>query len=387
MGSSPTARSATPFGGWPRLTLFGGACAAGAAVGNWLSVEVAGQPVPALWVPIGILAAALIASPRREWRTLVIVAAGATLVAGPLSPGGLRLAHIGQQLIYTLQGVAVVWLIRRRVERPFTLAWTADVGLLVVLAALVPLAGGGIAMVVGRPAGSVWTAWGIGWLASTLGLLAVTPIVCAWSVWSDDRPRRPVPHALLEHLAVLAGSALITYAVFSDSFPSAVRAPAYLLPFLLWAAFRTGPGGAASTMLGICLIALWHTTQGRGPFTLPSQDLPASVAVLRSQGAAAAVGASILLLATVVAERKRLSDERDAVLADLRAALTEIKTLQGMIPICAWCHKVRDDAGFWQGIEDYVSTHTEATLSHGICPECSSRVHTTLETPPADGPG
>jgi ligand-binding sensor domain-containing protein len=52
------------------------------------------------------------------------------------------------------------------------------------------------------------------------------------------------------------------------------------------------------------------------------------------------------------------------------AALADIKTLHGLLPICAWCKKVRDDGGYWNQIEEYVSEHSQAEFSHGICPEC-----------------
>ena len=53
----------------------------------------------------------------------------------------------------------------------------------------------------------------------------------------------------------------------------------------------------------------------------------------------------------------------------------QLKTLRGFIPICAWCHKVRDDAGFWQQIEQYLDTRTDATFSHSICPACADEAH------------
>ncbi len=56
--------------------------------------------------------------------------------------------------------------------------------------------------------------------------------------------------------------------------------------------------------------------------------------------------------------------------AELASALSDIKTLQGLLPICAHCKEVRDDSGFWHSVESYVSTHTDATFSHGICPDC-----------------
>ncbi|MBN2370128.1 MAG: hypothetical protein JXO72_06545 [Vicinamibacteria bacterium] len=54
-------------------------------------------------------------------------------------------------------------------------------------------------------------------------------------------------------------------------------------------------------------------------------------------------------------------------------AVAHIKTLRGLLPICAWCGKVRDDGGYWNRIEEYVSKHTHAKFSHGICPECREK--------------
>ncbi len=54
----------------------------------------------------------------------------------------------------------------------------------------------------------------------------------------------------------------------------------------------------------------------------------------------------------------------------LKFALSEVKTLQGLLPICSYCKKIRDDKGYWNQIESYIGKHSEATFSHGICPEC-----------------
>jgi hypothetical protein len=56
---------------------------------------------------------------------------------------------------------------------------------------------------------------------------------------------------------------------------------------------------------------------------------------------------------------------------DLETALAEVRTLRGIIPICAHCKKIRNDDGFWQRVEVYVREHTQADFSHGICPECA----------------
>lgn len=57
--------------------------------------------------------------------------------------------------------------------------------------------------------------------------------------------------------------------------------------------------------------------------------------------------------------------------ARLEKALKEVRTLQGLLPICAWCKKVRSDEGLWTQIEQYVSANTAATFTHGVCPECA----------------
>ena len=60
---------------------------------------------------------------------------------------------------------------------------------------------------------------------------------------------------------------------------------------------------------------------------------------------------------------------------ELREALEQIKTLRGLVPICSWCKKIRDDTGFWQRLECYLQAHTEAEFTHGICPDCAKRHH------------
>jgi PAS domain S-box-containing protein len=63
---------------------------------------------------------------------------------------------------------------------------------------------------------------------------------------------------------------------------------------------------------------------------------------------------------------------------DLEEALATIKTLRGLLPICSHCKKIRDDHGYWQGVEEYVMAHSSAAFSHGICPDCASRYYGDL---------
>ena len=57
----------------------------------------------------------------------------------------------------------------------------------------------------------------------------------------------------------------------------------------------------------------------------------------------------------------------------LREALDKVRTLSGLLPICAWCKKVRDDHGYWDQVEVYLKAHTEVEFSHGICPDCMAK--------------
>jgi PAS domain S-box-containing protein len=71
-----------------------------------------------------------------------------------------------------------------------------------------------------------------------------------------------------------------------------------------------------------------------------------------------------------ISEKKQWELQREQVIKELRHALGQVRTLHGLIPICAWCKKIRNDAGYWQQIEAYISEHTEADFSHGMCPDC-----------------
>ena len=67
--------------------------------------------------------------------------------------------------------------------------------------------------------------------------------------------------------------------------------------------------------------------------------------------------------------------EKSEVIFELHKALDKVKTLSGFLPICASCKKIRDDKGYWNQIEAYISEHSEAEFSHGICPECTKKLY------------
>jgi len=59
---------------------------------------------------------------------------------------------------------------------------------------------------------------------------------------------------------------------------------------------------------------------------------------------------------------------------DLQDALARVKQLQGLLPICSYCKRIRDDRNYWQQLETYVTEHSGAVFSHGLCPECYEKI-------------
>jgi hypothetical protein len=69
------------------------------------------------------------------------------------------------------------------------------------------------------------------------------------------------------------------------------------------------------------------------------------------------------------------------LISELRAAISNVKTLTGLLPICASCKKVRDDMGYWGSVERYISDHTDARFSHGVCPDCFPKLFPGIPLP------
>jgi hypothetical protein len=68
-----------------------------------------------------------------------------------------------------------------------------------------------------------------------------------------------------------------------------------------------------------------------------------------------------------------------SLIRELQEALAKVKTLSDMLPICAGCKKIRDDKGYWNQLEDYISEHSEALFTHGLCPACLEKAYAEVE--------
>ena len=76
-----------------------------------------------------------------------------------------------------------------------------------------------------------------------------------------------------------------------------------------------------------------------------------------------------------ITERKLAEEEWEKLILELQKALSEVKLLSGLLPICSSCKKIRNDKGYWEQIECYIGDHSEAEFSHSICPDCAERLY------------
>src|SRR5258706_50818 len=81
----------------------------------------------------------------------------------------------------------------------------------------------------------------------------------------------------------------------------------------------------------------------------------------------------VLSIARDITERRQAQAAREKLIQELQHALAQVKSLKGLLPICSWCKRIRDDHGYWLEVEAYLHENSEVDFSHGICPECTER--------------
>ena len=382
-----------------------------AKIGVVLSVMPEGMAI--LWPPNGVLLAYFIRFGPRSYLPFGVLAMLAELAVD------VPKYRVSDALLFGLINVAEVTLASRLLSRARFNPRFAHVGDLAKFLVAAPVAGAFVgavfgALVYSRMPGSetvylqflrIW------WFGDALGLMIVTPLFLgAWTP-SPDRPRQ-WPAFRASDLALVVGAAGVVgllLAARDGRLMGTHVGPVLLLPFAIVAGVRLGPFAAAVTVSAITLLILMLTTQGRNPFgreappdaVIHAQEFVfiLSVMTLGLAALASRVRSSQAELEVANDELRRraealIESNREMQLAkaevialndaleqrvrertrELEEVITHVKELRGLLPICAWCKRVRDDHDYWHSVEEYISDRTDAQFSHGICPDCLREV-------------
>jgi integral membrane sensor domain MASE1 len=388
-----------------------------AEIGVRLSVMPEGMAI--LWPPNGVLLAYFIRFGPSSMLPLGILAVAAELI---VDVPKYRISDALQFGLINVAECALAATLLRRMAFDPTFRQVADLARFVVAGPVIAAFGGAIlgALVYSRLPGSQ-TAYlqflRIWWFGDALGILIVTPFVL--SLWTRARsiPRFSSPLRLHDVLVGLGAAFVVALllAARQGTLMGTHVGPVLLLPFAIYAGVRLGPSAAAITVSGVTAFILVLTTQGRNPFgadtareaVIHAQEFAfvLSVMTLGLAALVAHVRASQRTLETLTAELHRraealsesheetllaqrqvmaLNDELEARVQartqDLQEALSQVKQLSGLLPICAWCKAVRDDHDYWHSVEEYISQRTDAQFSHGICPNCAGDLERAHQT-------
>jgi integral membrane sensor domain MASE1 len=337
-----------------------------------LRLAFANPSATAVWPPTGIALAACLVIGSWVWPGILL---GAFLTN--LATAGSVTTSISIAIGNTLEGIFGGYLVNRFAGGRAIFDRTRDVFKFAFLAAMISTSVSATSGVTSLAiAGfakwsdyrSVWLTW---WLGDATGDLILGPVLILWALNTRVALRK---WQLPELSFLLLCLFLVGEVVFGGLFPSAMKNyPLEFLcfPILIWAAFRFGQREAATAIFLLSGIAVRGTLRGLGPFAQPGPN----ESLLLLQAFMGVTSVMIMGLATVVTERKRAEANLEKLVLELQGALSRIKTLKGLLPICSVCKKIRDDEGYWNHIEIYIRHHSEADFTHGLCPTCAQKLY------------
>lgn len=388
--------------------------------------------VAPFWPPAGVALAAVLLLGRDGWLAVFLAS---LLVSLSPQPPALGLAEVPVAAVAvanavqaTLQAAVGAWLVRRQVGFPTAFVTVRSVLGLVVL--------GGVVPVLGRILLSRALRWASGvpmpddpafsfflwWISETMGVALAAPLLALWGpgVETTTRRRRIVTATLacamagvfaivgraltleqrevetaFEHRALVLralvearGAAIVDAGGSLPESGEAVLTPAETEGLVVWLEDPRGAGPGRPVWRSDPAVvpshsgdALFHwespVALGDRPLLLHvSQALPPrpwqtwALPVLLLAFSCAFV---VLLLVTTGRVELTEAEVRQRT-AELERALGEVKTLRSLLPVCAGCKKVRDDEGLWRSIEEYLWTHADVMVSHGLCPTCLAKM-------------
>lgn len=210
------------------------------------------------------------------------------------------------------------------------------------------------------PALAIRIAWGLLLLGNGLLLLrgarrSVLRVSVALSMWCSA-----------------ACYALLLAATGGGHSPLRAFAPVLmiLLPLIVPELLAAAVGASVATLAAVLALQVQAGESGWG--LMPTVNAGGLAVAIGWAFAAMQRRAQLEAAGAEAAQREALRSNQRLV-GELREALASVRTLRGLLPVCAWCRRVRDDQGYWNRLETYVAAHSEAEFSHGMCPDCFAR--------------
>ena len=291
-----------------RALFIGAAYFAAATVSYAFAVKTADV---AVWLPSGLLLAALLLSERRDWPLILVAAFAGNFLADVRHGGSTALALAGAAANASESSVAA-WLISRFVSRRFTLGTLREVGGIVLGAAVVSNAMTSVvgALVLGH--GTLvkfWENWFVWWMGDGIGMLMVAPVILTVAELVRTRARISVAVAV-EGAVTLGATAALAHLLLSAQPGSTgiVAGPPYIVfPLLIWVALRLGPWGAATATFVLCLVTTWDAAHITGLFGTAGSSPVVQVFNVYSYLALASLSA--LVPAAILNERRSTEEE------------------------------------------------------------------------------
>lgn len=332
-------------------------------------------------------------------RAVVAVIAG-SLIAALLDGHGVAVSCV-MATAGAAEALAGTYLLRNAAAFRNDLGRVRDVlAFLLFGAGIAPMAGATVGAAALAVAGAipwgeatrVWRGWFFG---DAIGILLAGSVLLAWTI-RMERPWSRIRSLELGALCALGVPAIvISHGGFL--FPDTGASLTFLsFPVVIWASLRFGQKGVSTVVAAVVAVTVWGMVDGNRPFL---EARPAA-GVVFFYGYSVAVAVTGLLLAAATTEHRRAAEElrrigqdldirvrertadlqeelvrRMRAQEDLQAALASVKTLSGLLPICASCKKIRDDGGYWMQVERYLTEHTRAQFSHGLCPDCFTALY------------
>jgi PAS domain S-box-containing protein len=237
------------------------------------------------------------------------------------------------------------------------------------------VAGGAFLLIVATASEDFLAPWRAGLLQTGVATVAFVLLTAlagwlllrAWTRESESRFRGLVDEAPIAVAVARTGSLRYVNRAFVRSFGLPDAEAAVGRPFLE----SVAPEDAARTAERFDRRVRGLPVEPTTEVALRRPDGSSFRAAITDAGVELADGPAVIAFIQDVTERRRYEAERERLIGDLQKALADVKTLRGLLPICAHCKKIRDDQGYWNRIETFIRARSEAEFTHGICPDCA----------------